>query len=207
MSIMPGQVIYWTADTWHVAEDQLNKILAFSIAVRAANDIASTFLKDILIFSTSSGAQSLTLSDVQLEFIHDMFGGHVEREVDILLRDTKYGALSISGNSLQELAQKNPVEIESIAKKLKAVFSKKDLELIKSKFWLKILTSYGITQDFHRKCPTNILLDLLDTVRLYQNIPLLWKEYNQNILIAATGKLFCVEGGHRKKLLRIWLKS
>lgn len=194
MSIVPGQAMYWTADTWHVAENQSSAVIAFPVAVKVADDITSSFLKDTLIAET--------LSIVQVKFISSILDIHVEREQDLLLRETKYGRLSIIGSNLQEIAQVIPIEIEAIAKQCKAIFSEDHLELIKIKFWLKTLSSYGIAQELYRNQSKVVSLSFSDTIRLYQNIPLLWREHNLNMLIAVTGKLVSIDNGAPKESIR-----
>lgn len=207
MSIIPGEVMYWTADTWHVAENQTNKVIAFPFALSVANDITSVFLEDILLCADEPVGWSVILDDSQIEFIVNILNLHLEGESSSQMRDTKYPRLSILGSDLQKIAQENPIELEAIATKLEPIFSENDLKIFKSKFWLKVLTSYGFTMDFHRKCSgNNFCLDYSFAIRLYRNIFLLWKEIDGIMMIAATGKILCIHDFIPKKAIKKFIE-
>lgn len=186
----PGEMIYFPSDMVHVGESQVKDSFNLFLAVKSDSDVANAFFGFFSYYVSDYVADS-EVHGMQ-EILRALAAKYEKSVSEIKQRDRTNSRLAFNPTNMQESAHALPEEIRDAGALLTNYVPNALVDLMCVKFWLSVLTSYGlVSRSISRPKPR---LDVSHSIQLLANHCVLWARNNDVLVISSAGSTWEYSG-------------
>ena len=183
LTAKPGQMLYFPSNFMHIGESEVKDSFNLFLAAKSNNEIIRAFIGYFSYYANDYVAVN-ELKD-KLSILRALAERHEKKHDTIKLKDRENTRLAFDVNNMQLCANKLPQEIIDAAKSLASYLPKDLVDLMSVKFWLSVLTSFGLVSRSNLY-PKPALLSS-QTIQTLDNHPLLWAMAGDKMVISTAG--------------------